>query len=465
MPIDSSSLNTNVFPGYGNNNSCNNEQDGSEFWGKHHLLYQNLVELLNNTNKLLANPKIPEGMVTREELKVEISKILPGVSPDELDKILRNYVTRNKLDVIISNYISKSEFETRATAFMLKSDANQFITKEILLSYPTRTDMATSLSNFYEKNVIDVMLRNLASKDELDSKLNSYLKKVDYIPFNGYTKQEIDLILTNFINKVDLESSLSTYVSVKALDSTLENYYRKDSLRAKYLSRREAFETFAKKSDLDNICSSNNNNSSANIDLSAYATKEEVNILNNNTLTQANAYTNQKIAEVIANQQPTTPPVTDGSNTDNNDIDLSDYLTISNAEEIYAKKSDLPNLDEFITIEDIEHLSTIESVDEKVNTAVATSKNYTDRKVLEIVAGEGVSLDSYLSKEEAEETYETKETIETLKAEINELKTEIANIKAILGNVKKLEIVPISEKDQITPQEGYLYFFSEESSN
>lgn len=270
MSIGNSNLNNgyNYNNGYNNSNSCpsHSQPPVDEFFGKHHHLYGNLVRILEKTNELLENPRIPEGMVSRGELLAELSKILPGINEDQLDKILSRYSTKNDVEVALVNYVLKTDFETRLTAYLLKSDTNQFATREMLLTYASKSDLVSQLANFYEKNVIDVMIRGLSTKDEVDTKLANYLKKSDYIPFNGYTKQEVDLMLTNYITKKELSRELESYISAKTLDQILENYLRKDWAREFYLSRKEANEIYAKKSEI----------SSGGADLSNYATKAEV---------------------------------------------------------------------------------------------------------------------------------------------------------------------------------------------
>lgn len=344
-----------------NNSNCccnhnNNNNSSNELFGHQHNLYQYLVQILKQTNEILANPKVPEGMVTREELALSLSKIIPGVSEEELTKILKNYTTPSDVELKLVNYVLKTDLENRLSNYIAKADAIKYVTKD-----EVKAELVENLAKYYDRQIIDVMMKNLSTKDEIDLKLQNYLLKADYksalddYATKEYVKNQINNAALGGGNTntpaVDLsiyetkEESKTQIAAAKA--EILATAATKVELAAK-LDKTEADALYAKKGEVST------GGTETNVDLSEYAKKAEV---------EATYATKEYVTTQINNAQ------LGGGDTE---VDLSAYATKteveakldkSEAEATYAKKEEIP------AEVDLSNYATKEEVTNQINQA------------------------------------------------------------------------------------------------
>lgn len=377
-----------------NNSGCccnhhNNNGSSNELFGHQHNLYQYLVQILKQTNEILANPKVPEGMVTREELALSLSKIIPGVSEEELAKILKNYTTPSDVELKLVNYVLKTDLENRLSNYIAKADAIKYTTKD-----EVKAELVENLAKYYDKQIIDIMIKNLSSKDEIDLKLQNYLLKADYkealadYATKEYVANQINnaaLGGTTGTPNVDLsiyETKEETKTQIAAAKAEiLATAATKVELAAK-LDKTEADTLYAKKGEVST-------GGTVDVDLSEYAKTEEI---------AATYATKEYVTTQINNAQ------LGGSDAE---IDLSIYATKEEVANTYATKDEIPeavDLSSYATKEEVETTyAKITDIPEEVDLSAYPTKEEVTNQINQAQLGGGdteVDLSIYATKDE-----------------------------------------------------------------
>ena len=244
-------------------NHCHNHNckpcDENTFFGDQKALYVNLVDVLNKINYNLTYPKLAEGMVTRQELELELEKIIPGVPRDELAAILLKYPTINDLDVKLTEYVSKAENQAILSSYVMRSDIINHVTIEFMTNYYTKPEINTLLDQYmlksdykptssYTQTEIDAMFANYYTSEIIDLKINNLVNNTlvtrDYLSNVSYTKEEIENLLSEY-QKIEEMSNI--FYDKNDIDSKFT------SLSDVYLTKEAADEKFLAKADIPSI--------------------------------------------------------------------------------------------------------------------------------------------------------------------------------------------------------------------
>lgn len=321
---NTSDLNTN---GYAPVPNCNHQTPGynpEQLHGGKDVLFRHLTNILNSIDYSLKNPTVPQGMVTEKELQLELEKLIPGVTKEQLALILSEYTKEETVNFKLTNFLSKAEFETRATAFATKAEVNGFISLDRLNDYYNKRDIDNALAryltkdeytpvdaynkleidaklnNYYEKHIVDYMISSLVSKSEfsetiyrkseVDQKLSEYIKRSEYTPVDAYSKLEIDHMFLKYYTKEEvstivdainakiannitteqLADTLSIYMTASNVNDIVTSLLTETQAAEIYLSKSEAEATYAKLEDIPTL------GDNGEIDLSTYASKTYV---------------------------------------------------------------------------------------------------------------------------------------------------------------------------------------------
>ena len=321
----------------------NKMENSNEFFGHQHTLYQYLVTILKSIDETLKNPKTSEGtetkegMVTKEELASALSKIVPGISEDELTKILKNYSTLNEVELKLVNYVLKSDFENRLLGFVTSEQAQNFANKSEIPSEEV-------IDNKLNSSDADI---KFATKEEVSKKLDKEEALQTYASQNW---------VTNKINEASLggdrqDIDLSAYALNTTVDTKVENIKNELTTNIETrLTEAQANEKYAKKDEIPSIDN--------------LATKEEVN--QKLTKDQADALY-AKVDNI---------PSIDGLASS---TDLEAKLDKAEAETTYAKKAEIPE-----AYDDSEIKAQLANKIEQ--SAIDTVKEELNNKILELTA-------------------------------------------------------------------------------
>lgn len=341
-------------------------------------LAQNIAEV-----RAIANEKISSGEMNTI-LNDYVDKAFAEsvyLSKEDAGEI---YIDNEKFIRKLGEYVKSEELQQylkktdAAATYLTKNDAaNNYVNRETLQQYPSKSEVSrtyvtkTELNSTFEK------------KEDVDTKLNDYVKKTD---------------TTNFVKKSEAEayakkSDLSQYEKVFENNAKLNDFAKKIWVDTHY----------AKQTDLRKFVT----NTSLNEKLNDYATKEEVEsgYVKNSTIGQY-----QKKDEANATFATKTSL---GNYYQKNVIDAK--------LEPLAKKNDVANT--YATKAELaEKYDTSVSVDSKLNDYVKKSE-----------------ANDYLTKNEAEDTYAKKTALSQYekKSELNETLTAFAKKQWVDDNYVK----------------------------
>ena len=347
---------------------------------------------------------------TKEEINELIKEIFSdestGITPESSGVDASNYYTKEEIKELLKDLFSDESGEIPdipsldLSDYLTKSDASD--------TYATKT----ALSNYYTKTQTADLIKEIFSDE---SSGTPEIQPPDFS--NYYTKTEIDtkiadistsgVNLNNYLKKTDASSTYATKTSLNDYLTELDaqSMYATKSSLSDYLKTSNASGTYATKSSLSDYYTKSQvdskiSNVQTNVDLSDYYTRTEV---------------DTKIANVN----------TGGS------VDLSNYLTISNASNTYATKSDMQSMSSSFAGSLSDYLT--------ISNASSTYATKT-------------SLSDYLTTANASTTYATKTSLGDYytKAEINNM------VNLSTANIELLELYSVPE---YTLTDTYTDFF------
>ena len=303
-------------------------------------LKSQIAELTNSLNEKVNTTTFNESMSNIEttyEKKADAdlkfatkSEISNFITSSDVDNKLTSYETKahaeqtfaKKTD--IANFVTDEQVNTKLSSYALKSeipDTSELATKEELTTYETKANAEQTFLkkteaavNYVSKVSYDTDKLNYYTKSECDEK---FALKGEAPGGDGLTKEEADTLyasksdIENLATKQELTNGLNEKVSTTTFDTTVAGLATKQELTT-YETKANAEQTFAKKTDITNFVT----DEQVNTKLSSYALKSEI-------------------------------PDTSGLATKE---ELTTYETKANAEQTFAKKSDITN---FVTDEQV----------------------------------------------------------------------------------------------------------------
>ena len=329
-------------------------------------LKSQIAELTNSLNEKVNTTTFNESMSNIEttyEKKADAdlkfatkSEISNFVTSSDVDNKLSSYETKahaeqtfaKKTD--IANFVTDEQVDTKLSSYALKSeipDTSGLATKQELVTYETKANAEQTFLkkteaavNYVSKISYDTDKLNYYTKSECDEK---FALKGEAPGGGGLTKEEADQLyasksdIENLATKQELTNGLNEKVSTTTFDTTIAGLATKQDLTT-YETKAHAEQTFAKKTDIANFVT----DEQVDNKLSSYALKTEI-------PDTSGLATKQELTtyETKANAEQTFAKKTDIANfvTDEQvDNKLSDYETSTHANETFATKTELSSI-------------------------------------------------------------------------------------------------------------------------
>ena len=333
-------------------------------------LKSQIAELSNALNEKVNTTTFNESMSNIEttyETKADAdlqfatkSEISNFVTSSDVDNKLTSYETKAHAEQTfakksdITNFVTDEQVDTKLRPYALKSeipDTSGLATKEELSTYETKANAeqkflkkTEAAINYVSKVSYDTDKLNYYTKGECDEK---FALKGEAPGGGGLTKEEADELyasksdIENLATKQELTNGLNEKVSTTTFDTTIAGLATKQELTT-YETKANAEQTFAKKTDIVDFVT----NEQVDTKLSSYALKSEI----------------PDISGLATKQE------------------LSTYETKANAEQTFAKKTDIVN---FVTDEQVDNkLSSYETSTHANETfATKTELNSTNSQI------------------------------------------------------------------------------------
>ena len=275
-------------------------------------------------------------------------------------------------------YLQKTTYGVELT--WLNEKLNRRTYAPCLLQIVTST--AESTSNIAEYDSNDAYHFNI--KMEADVAILSIGKISDeYI-----TESELNTELENYVTNSSLETTLNNYTTNASLATTLENYTTNESLNT-------TLEAYATKQYVDNGL--------ANIDLSEYYTKSEVDTTLNSyaKLSSLEDYTTNESLNTTLEAYATKQYVDNGLA----NIDLSEYYTKSEVDTTLNSYAKLSSLEDYVTNAllntTLQSYVTDSELNTSLNTITSDITSLDDRVTTLESGGSGVSQEDWDNSNEA----------------------------------------------------------------
>ena len=391
-------------------------------------LKSQIEELTNSLNEKVNTTTFNESMSNIEttyEKKADAdlkfatkSEISNFVTSSDVDNKLTSYETKahaeqtfaKKTD--ITNFVTNEQVDTKLSSYALKSeipDTSGLATKQELTTYETKTNAEQTFLkktdaaiNYVSKASYDTDKVNYYTKSECDEK---FALKGEAPGGDGLTKEEADQLyasktdIENLATKQELTNGLNEKVSTTTFDTTVAGLATKQELTT-YETKTNAEQTFLKKTDAAiNYVSK----VSYDTDKLNYYTKSECNekfalkgeAPGGGGLTKEEAdqlYASKTDIENLATKQELTNGLNEKVSTTTFDTtvaglatkqELTSYETKANAEQTFAKKTDIAN---FVTDEQVDNkLSSYETSTHANETfATKTEMNSTNSQIVSL---------------------------------------------------------------------------------
>ena len=326
-------------------------------------LKSQIAELSNALNEKVNTTTFNESMTNIEttyEKKADAdlkfatkSEISNFITSSDVDNKLTSYETKahaeqtfaKKTDIV--NFVTDEQVDTKLSSYALKSeipDTSGLATKQELATYETKANAeqtflkkTEAVINYVSKVSYDTDKLNYYTKSECDEK---FALKGEAPGGDGLTKEEADQLyasksdIENLATKQELTNGLNEKVSITTFDTTVAGLATKQELTT-YETKANAEQTFAKKTDIVNFVT----DEQVDTKLSSYALKSEIpDVSGLATKQELTSY------ETKANAEQTFAKKTDITNfvTDEQvDTKLSSYETSTHANETFATKTEL----------------------------------------------------------------------------------------------------------------------------
>ena len=326
-------------------------------------LKSQITELTNSLNDKVNTTTFNESMSNIEttyEKKADAdlkfatkSEISNFITSSDVDNKLTSYETKAHAEQMfakktdIANFVTDEQVDTKLNNYALKSeipDISGLATKQELSTYETKANAEQTFLkktdaaiNYVSKVSYDTDKLNYYTKSECDEK---FALKGEAPGGGGLTKEEADQLyasksdIENLATKQELTTGLNEKVSITTFDTTVTGLATKEELTT-YETKANAEQTFAKKTDITNFVT----DEQVDTKLSSYALKSEIpDVSGLATKEELTSY------ETKANAEQTFAKKTDIVNfvTDEQvDTKLSSYETSSHANETFATKTEL----------------------------------------------------------------------------------------------------------------------------
>ena len=351
--------------------------------------------------------EIPSDVLTKTEAastyatKEEIPNISNLATKEELTTGLNDKVSINTFDSVVDTLATKENVEA---TYAKKSEIPD------LTDYTTKSYVDT---NFLSKNNFDETIQNYVERTELSNYVTTETAEATYakkgeIPSDVLTKTEAASTyatkeeipnVSNLATKEELTTGLNDKVSINTFDSVVATLATKENVEA----------TYAKKTDIPDV-SDLVTDTELSQTLEEYATKSEIpeGVIVDATVSAdgQNPVKSQGIynfvvdqtADLVTNEMLATKqdkltfddvPVAGSSNPVKSsgiktaiETATSDMLTKTEATSTYATKSEIPNLDNYVTKPEISDMATmngkLETITETIEANEAIPSSYLD---------------------------------------------------------------------------------------
>lgn len=303
---------------------------------------------------------------TLEELERKVNELIVKVNSlqTEVDNInvdeLKSQIAElsNALNEKVNTTTFNESMSNIETTYEKKADADlKFATKSEISNFITSSDVDNKLTSYETKAHAEQTfakksdITNFVTDEQVDTKLSSYALKSEIPDVSGLaTKQE----LLNYETKANAEQKFLkkteaaiNYVSKVSYDTDKLNYYTKSECDEKFalkgdapggdgLTKEEADQLYASKSDIENLATKqeltnglNEKVSTTTFDstVAGLATKEELTTYETKANAEQTFAKKTDIANFVTDEQV--------------DNKLSDYETSTHANETFATKTEL----------------------------------------------------------------------------------------------------------------------------